>query len=87
MPKAMLGTVINSGDIKANEIKPLSSVSSHLMHGNINVVIGKGTNSPAGVRYSVETLQRRRYLKYNRDSFRQERKGMDFQCRDKAGKI
>lgn len=59
----MLGTVINSRDIKANEIKPLSSVSSHLMHSTTNVVIGKGTNSTAGVRYSVETLQRRRYLK------------------------
>lgn len=58
----MLGTVINSRDIKANEIKPLSSVSSHLMHSTTNV-IGKGTNSTAGVRYSVDTLQRRRYLK------------------------
>lgn len=58
----MLGTVINSRDIKANEIKPLSSVSSHLMHSTTNV-IGKGTNSTAGVRCSVDTLQRRRYLK------------------------
>ena len=38
MANAMLGTVVNSGNIKVNNVRPLSSVNSHVMNGNVNAM-------------------------------------------------
>lgn len=44
MPNTILGTVINSGDIEANSVRFLCSVSSHVMLRNTKAIIGIGTH-------------------------------------------